>query len=171
MTINSSAKPVLMNLGTYEFEVNTAAYQALRRNSDYRWPMQNRLTKAPVRQFVGQGDDKITLSGRIYTAFKGGLGQLDQMRETAKQAQPLNMVDGTGKVYGKWVILKITENQSQLIAGGAPRRIDFSIELGSAQEVVDTGDGYTSEDANNNRGGGFITGLIDGWQDLFGGPQ
>lgn len=159
MTIFSQNKPELMNLGTFQFEVNTAAYQALRRNTDYRWAKADRLTRSPARQFIGKGDDKITLSGRIYTAHAGGLGQLDQMRSMGATATPLMLIDGGGKVYGKFVILKVTEMQVNFIAGGKPRRQDFTLEIAAYGEDVVSG-GSTGGGNNNSGGGTSIWDLI-----------
>ena len=151
-----------MNLGTFQFEVNTAAYQALRRNTDYRWAKNDRLTRTPSRQFVGQGDDKITLSGRIYTAHAGGLGQLDRMRDMGKNATPLTLIDGIGKVYGKYVIDKVTEMQSNFIAGGKPRRQDFTLELSAYGDDLITGSSE-GDGGNGNSGGGISIGDLIGW--------
>lgn len=165
MTIFSQNKPELMNLGNFQFEVNTAAYQALRRNTDYRWAKQDRLTRTPARQFIGKGDDKITLSGRIYPAHAGGLGQLDQMRAMGDSSTPLMLIDGGGKVYGKFVILKVTEMQVNFIAGGKPRRQDFTLEIAAY------GDDHTSGGSgggNNDSGGGTsIWDLIGEVGDFF----
>lgn len=127
-----------MTLGQFSFEINTAAYQALRRNTDWRWPKQDRLTKTPIRQFVGSGDDKITLSGRIYPQHGGGLGQLDAMRRVAETALPLMLIDGEGKVYGEYVIENISEMQSNILAGGKPRRIDFTMKISAIGEALRT---------------------------------
>lgn len=160
MSIFSQSKPELMNLGNFQFEVNTAAYQALRRNTTFRWAKNDRLTRTPSRQFVGQGDDKITLSGRIYTAHAGGLGQLDAMREMGKNAIPLMLIDGYGKVYGEYVIDKVTEMQSNFIPGGKPRRQDFTLEISAYGEDLRTG---SSEGGSGNSGGGISIWDLIGW--------
>ncbi len=143
-----------MNLGSYQFEINTAAYQALRRNTSYRWQQQNRLTRQPSQQYIGEGDDQITLNGRIYPQFAGGLGQLDRMRAEAAKATKLSLIDGMGKVYGQFVITKITEMQSNIMYGGKPRRIDFTVALTAYGEDLVTG-GSSGGSGNNNSGGGY----------------
>ena len=155
MTINTSSKPILMNLGTYQFEINTAAYQALRRNTSYRWQKQDRLTRQPAQQYIGAGDDQIPLNGRIYPQFAGGLGQLDRMRQEAARATKLSLIDGMGKVYGQYVITKITEMQSNIMYGGKPRRIDFTVALMAYGEDLVTGGSSGNTGGNNNSGGGY----------------
>jgi hypothetical protein len=121
---------VMMALGEFRFSLDTAAYQNLRRSVAYRWPKQERIGRAPARQFVGKGDETITLEGIIYPEFKGGLKQIDKMREVAGTGQPKMMTDGTGKVWGKWCIESIDEKQGTFFANGIPRKQEFALRLG-----------------------------------------
>lgn len=36
------------------------------------------------------------------------------------------MVEGTGRIYGLWVIERVTETRTLFFADGTPRRIEFS---------------------------------------------
>lgn len=125
---------IMMGLGGYFFSVDTASYQTLERATDYRWASQDRLGRGPAHQFVGQGDDTITLAGVIYPHYKGGLGQVDAMRAEAAKGQPLDLVDGFGKVWGVWVIRSVRDRRSQFLGNGAPMRIEFQVELAAYGE-------------------------------------
>lgn len=120
---------VMMSLGSFRFSIETAAYEELRRNTTYDWPDQQRVGRESARQFTGISEDTIELSGRIYPTYRGGLGQVDDMRELAGRGQPLLFVDGRGRVWGKWCITRISETQRAFMANGAPRRIDFALSL------------------------------------------
>jgi phage protein U len=124
----------LLQLGSYQFGIDTAAHESLDRTDAYRWVGQDRLLREVAYQYVGPGDRKITLPGTIYPHFRGGLKQLDAMRAEAERGTPLMLTDGLGKVLGKWVILSVKETQSVFLPGGAPRKIDFSLELASYGE-------------------------------------
>ena len=76
------AMPMLM-LGGYQFGVNTAAFQQLMHSSEYRWPAQEVFGSRPRMQHTGQGAESITLQGTILTEWRGGAGQLDNMRALA----------------------------------------------------------------------------------------
>ena len=43
--------------------------------------------------------------------------------------EPHLLVDGSGYVWGKWVIEKIDEQQSYFFEDGRPRKIEFHLEL------------------------------------------
>ncbi|TAN71131.1 MAG: phage tail protein, partial [Magnetospirillum sp.] len=95
---------VMMALGGYRFSLSTAAYQDLDRTNEYRWAAQERMGRRSARQFTGPGDETIALSGVILPHYRGGLGQLDAMRAEAGKGKPLMLVDGLGRVWGKYCI-------------------------------------------------------------------
>jgi hypothetical protein len=118
-----------MALGDYRFGLSTAAYQELNRTNSWRWPTVDRIGARPASQFVGPGEDGIQMSGVIYPHFKGGLGQLDAMRAEADKGEPLILVDGTGKNWGKYVITDIREGQKVFFSNSMPRSQEFDITL------------------------------------------
>ncbi|WP_429885387.1 phage tail protein [Geoalkalibacter halelectricus] len=124
----------MMALGPYRFAASSAAYQSLRRSSEYRWPVQERLGSRPARQFVGVGNESINLVGVLYPHLPGGLLQLERMREVAGQGQPLRLTDGRGKDWGRWVIESIEETQAVFFADGTPRKIEFALQLAAYGE-------------------------------------
>lgn len=77
---------VMMMLGSYPFMLDTAAYQQLKRSSEYRWKQLDRVGRKPAQQYLGPGADQITLSGEILPHWKGGLYQVDAMRAQARAA-------------------------------------------------------------------------------------
>ncbi|WP_306168638.1 phage tail protein [Halomonas sp. MMSF_3323] len=120
---------VMMRLGPYVFSVSTAAYQALNRTTEYRWGAQERIGQREALQFVGPGKDVISLPGVIYPKYRGGFGQLNEMRSLAATGQPLLMVAGTGRLLGRWCIESITETQSVFLGAGLPRKQAFTLKL------------------------------------------
>lgn len=120
---------IMMQLGTFQFCIQTAVYQELIRKNEYKWPSQHRFGQRPSRQFVGIGDETIQLPGVIYPEYRGGFQQVEAMRRMAARGQPLMLVDGLGKLWGRYVIESIDEKQSLFAAFGAPRKMEFSISL------------------------------------------
>lgn len=120
---------VMLALGDFRFSLNTAAFQELSRSNSWRWPAVDRIGARPASQFVGPGEDCIRINGQIYPHFRGGIGQIDAMRAEADKGEPLLLVDGTGRVWGKYVITDISETQAVFFSNGAPRRQDFDITL------------------------------------------
>lgn len=84
----------------YYFNLDTAAFDSLRRSTKFRWASQERLSRRPAQQGVGMGDEKITLKGQIFPGFKGGLKQLNTLRSIGGRLQPLTLTTGYGDVLG-----------------------------------------------------------------------
>lgn len=110
--------------------LNTAAFEELRRSSGWRWASQERLTRRPARQSVGIGDESISLRGVVFPAFnKVGVGQLNKLRSLGDLQQPLSIITGYGEDLGNWCLVKVDEEQSALLAGGIPRKQSFTLEF------------------------------------------
>lgn len=120
---------VMMALGAYRFALATAAYQRFSRSAEQRWSAQPRAGRRPALQYLGAGEERISLSGVIHPHFKGGLRQVAFMRAEAATGLPLMMVDGLGRIWGRWAIQSVTEEQGVFFADGAPREIHFSLDL------------------------------------------
>lgn len=116
-------------LQPYYFNLDTAAFEELRRQASYRWAGQERLRRSTAQQAVGLGEEKITLKGAIFPHHKGGLKQLNVLRSIGRRLQPLNLVTGFGEVLGNWCLVSIEEEQSHLLAGGIPRKQGFTLEF------------------------------------------
>jgi phage protein U len=120
---------VMMALGSYRFAVTNGGFDKISRNTAWRWPALERIGQAPALQYVGPGEDKVTINGVIFPHFRGGLGQVAAMRAQAGRGSPLALVTGYGEYWGDFVILSIHETRDVLMADSAPRKIEFEIEL------------------------------------------
>ena len=120
---------IMLGLGDFRFEIATAAYQKLSLNQSWRWPGQARINRDPALQFVGRDTGEMVLDGVIYPSFKGGISQMDAMRKLADQGRPQMLVDGVGRVWGKWVITEIGDTRTLFTADGQPRKLEFSLKL------------------------------------------
>lgn len=122
-------QPLKSESQPYYFNLDTAAFDELRRQTAFRWAGQERLTRGIAQQAVGFGDDKLSLKGSIFPGFKGGLKQLNTLRSMGRNLQPLSLTTGYGEVLGNWCLLSVDEEQSNLLAGGIPRKQGFSLEF------------------------------------------
>jgi len=120
---------MMMALGMFVFSLSTAAYQELQRQTDWRHASNNRIGAAPARQFVGRGDDAITLPGIIFPELAGTTLSLDAIRLMANTGKAWPMVEGTGRIYGLWVIESLSETKTLFFSDGTPRRIEFTLSL------------------------------------------
>lgn len=120
---------MMLALGMFVFSLSTAAYQELQRQTEWRHASSSRVGAVPARQFVGRGDDTITLPGVILPELAGSGLSLDALRLMANTGKAWPMVEGSGRIYGLWVIESLTETKTIFFRDGTPRRIEFSITL------------------------------------------
>ncbi|MCO7518765.1 MULTISPECIES: phage tail protein [unclassified Pseudomonas] len=122
-------QPLKAGSAPYYFNLDTAAFDQLRRQTRFRWAGQERLSRENAQQAVSLGEESITLRGAIFPGFKGGIGQLQTLRSIGRQLLPLSLTTGYGEVLGTWCLTSIEEEQSMLLAGGIPRKQGFSLEF------------------------------------------
>ena len=120
---------MMLSLGMFVFSLSTLAYQELQRQTNWRHASNSRVGAPPALQFVGRGDDTITLPGIILPELAGSVLSLDALRLMANTGKAWPMVDGTGRIYGLWVIESLSETKTVFFRDGTPRRIEFTVTL------------------------------------------
>ena len=124
-----------MNLGSIVFSISTRSFEELQRKCEYRWATMERLGRRPAKQWIGVGTDDITISGVVFplletgTSSVVGIGQIEEMRKLAEEGNPQDLVDGMGKILGRFVIESIDETASHHLDNGAPRQQEYSLSL------------------------------------------
>ena len=144
-------------LGQFTFALNTLAFQELRRSTSWRHPSNPRVGARPARQFVGLGDETITLTGLQAPEFMGDRKALDRLRAMADKGSAYALVNGAGENFGAWVIENLEETGTLFVREGVPRRVEFTINLarvdddladpaGGTDDGADWGDWWTGDD-------------------------
>lgn len=130
-----SDQNILMGLGDLRFTVQKLNFHELDRKWEYRWASQERLGRRPAQQFLGPGEEHITLHGTTFPnhpLFAGTLSRLNQMRNDAAmgKAFPLGAMAGSrARYYGRWCVRAIQDAQTHFWPNGQPAKIEFTIEL------------------------------------------
>lgn len=119
----------LMALGMFLFQISTLAYDELQRKTDWRFAMSSRVGTRDAAQFLGVGEETVSLSGSVYAEITDGTVSLDTLREMGDAGEALPLVSGAGIVFGNFIIRSIDERHAVLMADGRAQRIDFGIDL------------------------------------------
>lgn len=120
---------MMMTLGFFVFERRTIPYQQQQHDIVWRHPSQQRIGARPSSQFLGVGDETMVLSGTLVPELTGGDLSLEILRKMADSGKAFPLIEGTGTVYGFFVIEKISRSKSEFFSDGAARKIDFSMDL------------------------------------------
>ncbi|MCQ2035186.1 phage tail protein [Stutzerimonas kunmingensis] len=120
---------MMMALGMFVFSLETLAYQEFQRQTEWRHGSTSRIGINPARQYLGRGDDSITLPGVLLPALAGTQLSLDTLRTMADTGKAWPLVEGTGKIYGTWIIESLSETRTLFFRDGQARRIEFTLTL------------------------------------------
>ncbi|MDL4863413.1 phage tail protein [Halomonas elongata] len=147
---------MMMAFGLFIFGLSTAAYQELQRQTEWRHQGKARVGRRPARQFLGPGDDKVTLTGTLLPQLTGGQQSLDQLRKMAGQGAAWPLIEGTGTYYGLYVIESLNERKSVFMRDGIAQQIEFDLSL---QHVDDDEPDRLPSDASMRA---MLEGLVGG---------
>lgn len=120
---------MMMCLGQFVFQLDTLTYQQFKRRTAWKHPTQSLVGARDASQYLGPGEDTITLDGSVVPEFAGDHLQLDVLRYMANTGAAYALVEGTGTIYGAFVVTEIEETRSIFHEDGTPRRIEFGIGL------------------------------------------
>ena len=126
----------MLVLGMFVFQLQTLPYQSLQRDVDYRWPSNSRVGQRPAMQFLGVNEEKIVLSGSLLPEITGGRLSLLVLNLMADEGRAWPLLDGSGTIYGMFVINSVSETYTEFFADGAARKIDFTVNLTRVDESL-----------------------------------
>ncbi|MBA4783657.1 MAG: phage tail protein [Rhizobiales bacterium] len=123
----------LLALGPHIFEIMPLNYQELERETVAQWASIPRFGQRSARQFVGLGDDQMTISGLIFPEALGGRENYEAIRLTQGRGVAVSLVGmGASQIarpFGKVVILSVSDTQSVIGPDGQGRVLSFYIDV------------------------------------------
>ncbi|MEP3049406.1 MAG: phage tail protein [Roseibium sp.] len=90
-------------------------------------------------EFMGEGDDVLTLRGQILPTKIGGTAELESVREHMTKGAALPVMRGEGTRLGSFVITSLKETHRELLRGGVPFILRHSITLKKVPAQSETG--------------------------------
>ena len=120
---------MLMALGLFVFERNTAPFDSLKRATAQRLATHNRAGGDPASQWTGRGDDTQTVEGVLMPEITGGPSNLDTLRAMADTGKAWILTGGDGTIRGRWYIESVEETRTEFFTDGTARKIVFSVAL------------------------------------------
>ncbi|MCZ3385073.1 phage tail protein [Kosakonia sp. SOY2] len=127
---------MMLALGLFVFMRQTLPFQNMQRDAEYRWPSNARVGKRDAFQFLGVGEEKITLGGELYPELTGGHLSLTALRLMAEDGKAWPLLSGSGMIYGMFVINSISDTGTEFFFDGSPRKISFTLTLTRVDESL-----------------------------------
>ena len=122
-------QPTQFIVGGIQLTVDDYAADTFNRTNEYRWPKQDRIAHPTALQFVGEGVEKLTLSGTAHHQWGGSMYFLDALRAKAAEGKPVNVATGHGRNLGKFCITNIKDGYGALMDDGRALENKWSIDL------------------------------------------
>lgn len=93
----------------------------------------------PGKEFMGEGDDEITLSGQLLPFKTGGLDQLEIAHEMRRSGTRFPLQRGDGARLGWFAITRISETHSQLLGNGVGFTVRHALTMTKVQPDAGAG--------------------------------
>jgi phage protein U len=104
------------------------------RETNASWAKQDLLDRRPDRQFTGEGDETLNLSGTLYPFNRNalaGLSSLELAESLCRAGQPVFVTRGDGQVFGFYAIESVKQSNSAIgpQTGGVGQAIKHELKL------------------------------------------
>ncbi len=107
------------------------------------------VNRRPSTQFLGPENDMLTLSGVLMPEITGGRLSLLALEQMAEQGKAWPLIEGSGTIYGMYVIEGLNQTKTEFFRDGMPRRIEFTLSLKRVDESLSDMFGDLSAQLNN----------------------
>lgn len=128
---------MMLALGLFVFMRQTLPYQSMKRESNFSWASNARVGKRDAFQFTGPGSEIIDITGELFPELTGGTLSLSAVRLMAEQGKAWPLIDGTGMIYGMYVVNNVSETGTLFYPDGSPRKINFTLKLTRVDESLE----------------------------------
>jgi phage protein U len=124
---------MLYQLGAVQFDVAPLNTDSIDRSAATDFVPKDVIGRRPPLEAVGEGEETIRLSGRIFPKTLGGLGDMEALDLQRVAGFPLPLMRGDGMPMGFFVIETLTQRSSRLDGDGVGRIVDFDLVLKRAE--------------------------------------
>ena len=120
---------MLYQLGAFNFDVFPVNVETVERQVGADYAVKDIVGAMRPREFTGEADDRVKLSGRLFPQRLGGGAGIGALQALARNGEPQLLIRGDGDVLGWYLIEQVTDKHSFLDVAGVGRMIELDIEL------------------------------------------
>lgn len=120
----------IASLGGFVFAPAIGSYEELERTWSFIWAKPDPIGSAPVKQWMGPGDQEIRITGGIWPELQPeGTWKIEELAATAGRGRPLPFLLGSGRALGLWCVEEISKRDTLIENWGIPGAIEFDITM------------------------------------------
>jgi hypothetical protein len=90
-------------------------------------------------EFMGEGEDTLTITGQLLPFKTGGLAEFDVLDEMRRTGARFPVMRGDGKRLGTYAITQLSERHNLLMKNGVGFTVQYSVSLRKTQADYDGG--------------------------------
>lgn len=120
---------MLYSIGALTLDTRPFSIDKMQRNAMADFAEKPVIGGMKPREFTGEGDDRMTLSGQLLPFKTGGLTELEMAHGFRRSGQALPVLRGDGARPGWFVIESITEDHEDLMRDGVGFFVKHTIVL------------------------------------------
>lgn len=155
---------MMMSLGLFVFKLSTLPYQTTTHQVNYGWGANARFGQRPVSQFLGLGEETMTLKGQLLPELTGGMRYLQVLQSMADSGRAWPLIEGSGTIYGMFIIKSLLTENAEFNSSGQARSINFTLSLTRVDEsqAAMFGDLLTQAEGLYNKASSAISNFASG---------
>jgi phage protein U len=134
---------MLYMIGTLALDTRPFAVNDMSRNADASIVAKPLIGAAPGKEFTGEGEDDITLSGQLLPTKIGGLDELEVLHQMRRSGTRFPLMRGDGFRFGWYAISRMSEQHKDLGRDGVGFTVQVTITMtktepssGSGQQII-----------------------------------
>ncbi|SNY94048.1 hypothetical protein SAMN04515647_4373 [Cohaesibacter sp. ES.047] len=125
-------------IGAVSVDTKPFPADSFSRSSTATWAEKAVMGTLPPSEFMGEGPESLSLSGKLLPYKLGGLSELDTLRSYLKKGEVVPVMRGDGVRLGTYALTDISEKHDHLQREGVGFVIGYSLSL---KKMPETGAG------------------------------
>lgn len=130
---------MLYMIGTLALDTHPLGIDAMSRDADASIVTKPLIGAAPAKEFTGDGEDDITLTGQLLPSRIGGLTALETLHQMRRSGARFPLMRGDGVRFGWYAITKISEQHDDIGRDGVGFTVKVTIAMTRTQGTAGAG--------------------------------
>jgi phage protein U len=126
---------MMLALGMFVFERRTLPYQSMQHSKIIAGRLMTGSANLLLISFSARGK-RDQLAGTLYPAITGGRLSLLAVELMADEGRAWPLIEGTGNIFGMYIVDKVSTTHTEFFSDGAARKIDFTLSLKRVDESL-----------------------------------
>jgi uncharacterized protein len=127
----------LLIWGDYAFEVGATSFEEMAHRFGGRWGKQPVFGRRPTGQYLGPGEEEITLRGTIYPVDMGlsTFSQIQAMQKDAGNGVVDMIFSGAGDAMGLFRLEEVTYTSTNQLSEGTPQKVTYTLRFTADEDA------------------------------------